>query len=413
MRFRSNQSSFKLDRRFVKFEALLLALAIALTVASSRTQADTGTCSGQTITLPFTDVTGNPFFCFIAQLYFQGVTLGTSPTTYGPAQNVTREQMGAFLARTQNSTLQRGSRRAALNQFWTTKPTYTVTQGTGMLGTTAVGNSPQLVASDGADLWVANRNSASVSRVRASDGRLLETWTGATNATGVLAAMGRVFVTGNNSLYVIDPSQAPGAVTTLISDLVYDAQGIAFDGQRIWTANTSSVSIITPGSPFTVTDVYVSGTTFFSGILYDGNNIWVTHHPNNSAPSLIKKLDANGAVIDTATVGPVPGYPVYDGTNIWVPSFNYDSVTVVRATDAKVLATLTGNGLTNPISAAFDGQRILVTNFNTQTVSLFRAADFAPLGSFSTGAGSNPFGACSDGLNFWITLQGANKLARF
>jgi hypothetical protein len=24
-----------------------------------------------------------------------------------------------------------------------------------------------------------------------------------------------------------------------------------------------------------------------------------------------------------------------------------------------------------------------------------------------------PFGACSDGLNFWITLTGPNKLARF
>ena len=82
MRFRSNQSPPKLERRFVKFEALLLALALTLTFAGRRSQADTGTCSGQTITLPFTDVMGNFAFCSIAQLYFQGITLGTSPTTY-------------------------------------------------------------------------------------------------------------------------------------------------------------------------------------------------------------------------------------------------------------------------------------------------------------------------------------------
>src|SRR6266545_1933200 len=65
------------------------------------------------------------------------------------------------------------------------------------------------VESDGADLWV-SRGSL-VSRVRASDGKLLETWTGADIAFGVLPAMGRVFVTGESSplgkLYRIDPSQ--------------------------------------------------------------------------------------------------------------------------------------------------------------------------------------------------------------
>jgi hypothetical protein len=34
-----------------------------------------------------------------------------------------------------------------------------------------------------------------------------------------------------------------------------------------------------------------------------------------------------------------------------------------------VLATLTGNGLDFPVSAAFDGQRILVTNHNGNSVS--------------------------------------------
>jgi hypothetical protein len=186
----------------------LLALIAALTWLSTRLYADTGTCDGQSTTLPFTDVQGNPFFCSIAAAYFSGLTNGTSATTYSPSANVTREQMAAFITRTLDQGLKRGSRRAALDQNWMTQSF--------SLAPTTVGNSPQLVKSDGADLWVANRFGNSVSRVRASDGRLLETWTGATAAVGVLVARGAVFVTGDTSpgrLYSINPKLPAGALT--------------------------------------------------------------------------------------------------------------------------------------------------------------------------------------------------------
>jgi hypothetical protein len=88
-------------------------------------------------------------------------------------------------------------------------------------------------------------------------------------------------------------------------------------------------------------------------------------------------------------------------------------VSVVRPSNGAVLATLSGNGLNTPFSAAFDGQRVLVTNSNGPSVSLWKAVDLTPLGSFGTGASTSPFGACSDGVNFWITLQNTNQLARF
>jgi hypothetical protein len=169
--------------------------------------ADTGTCGGASTTFPFTDVpASNTFFCSIAEAYFSGLTNGSTPTTYSPSQNVPREQMAAFVTRTMDQSLKRGSNRAALNQYWTT-------QGANNLALTTIGNNPQLVQSDGADLWVTNYNSATVSRVRASDGKLLETWTGANNAAGVLCAMGKVFVTGQiaqGNLYQIDPTQPAG-----------------------------------------------------------------------------------------------------------------------------------------------------------------------------------------------------------
>ena len=90
-----------------------------------------------------------------------------------------------------------------------------------------------------------------------------------------------------------------------------------------------------------------------------------------------------------------------------------NSVTVVRARDGQVLATLTGNGLFTPWGATFDGQRILVTNLNGNSVSVWKAADMTPLGSFATGPGTGPTGACSDGINFRILLSSTNQLARF
>ncbi len=217
---------------------------------------------------------------------------------------------------------------------------------------------------------------------------------------------------------MIDPTQQSGVVTTLSSTLGDQPSGIAFDGSRIWTASfdaPGSVSIIAL-NPTTVTTVS-TGFSQPAGILYDGANIWVT---DASADNLLK-LNSNGSVAQTITVGHNPRFPVFDGTNIWVPNPASHSVTVVRVKDAVgsplasafVLATLTGNGLNSPVTAAFDGERILVTNFTGHSVSLWKAADLAPLGTFATGAGTFPFGACSDGLNFWITLNGTGKLARF
>jgi hypothetical protein len=300
------------------------------------------------------------------------------------------------------------SRRAALDQFWTTQ------NGT-VLGLTDVGNIPRLLKADGADIWVANSGvPGSVTRVRASDGKSLETWTGADVASGVLVAMGRIFVTGDTNpavLYMIDPAQPAGAVTTVASDLGAGPLGIAFDGARVWTANTSgSVSIVTPGAtiPWAVTTVPGDFNNPF-GMLFDGANIWVTDRNGNA----LLKLDSAGAVLQTVTVGGLPELPAFDGTNIWVPNLSPSSISVVRASTGALVQTLTGNGLSEPSAAAFDGQRILVTNSGGNSVSLWRAADLTPLGSFSTGPSTLPFGACSDGINFWITLRTPGKLARF
>jgi hypothetical protein len=384
----------------IRITILLLFIA-SLTILSTRLRADTGTCGGVTVTLPFNDVMASPFFCQIAAAYFSGLTNGTTATTYSPTQTVTREQMAAFTTRTLNQSLTRGSRRAALNQWWTSAPQYQT--GLGILSVNTSGG----IQSDGADLWVPG--GGIVSRVRASDGKVLGTWTGADGGFAVLVAMGRVFLSGSENLYMIDPTQPPGAVTIVATNIDILARSIAFDGSKIWIASLGgdgSVSIVTPAAtlPWTVTRV-TTGLLGPTGIIYDGVNIWAADQDN-----LLKKLDSNGNVIQSVAIGGNPGQPVFDGTNIWVPH-GENTVSVVRAATGTVVATVTGNGLHNPNAAAFDGERIMVTNQNGDSVSLWKATDLTPIGSFPIAF--TPKAVCSDGLNFWITLNTPNKLARF
>src|SRR5262245_6090171 len=281
------------------------------TATATRTPTPTPTPTPFPLCGPFTDVPPGIFCSYVTEVYDVGITTGTTTTTYSPAQNATRLQMVTFLSRTVDALAVRGGRRSAAGRF--------SELGTAAsLGLTTVGAGPNLVRSDGNDLWVASGTTGSVWRVRASDGKLLDTWTGASSAYGVLVAMGRVFVTGAASpgvLYRIDPSQAAGAAAAVASNLGNGAGAIAFDGTRVWTANQGgSVSIVAPQAsiPWTVTTV-AAGFAVPAGALFDGFNVWVT----DSAAGKVFKLDGGGAILQTVTAGAEPRLPVFDGENIW------------------------------------------------------------------------------------------------
>src|SRR5215813_586896 len=90
---------------------------------------------------PFTDFTDAGFCPFVLEIFYLGITTGTSPTTYDPSSPVTRLQMAAFLSRTVDGVVRRGRRRAALNQNWTP-------QNDVVIPTTSVGSIPLFLQSD-------------------------------------------------------------------------------------------------------------------------------------------------------------------------------------------------------------------------------------------------------------------------
>ena len=411
----------RINRRFLVFETILLAFVLALTGALHHLKADTGTCGGTTTTVPFNDVGSSAFFCQIAAAYFSGLTNGTTATTYSPTATVTREQMAAFITRTQDGALRRGSQRAALGQWWLSWDAWSAYEYY-FPGSAAT---QVWVQSDGFNVYL-TEGGRLISRSLV-DGALRELG-GMTNAFGVLYQNGWLWVTGRTApgrLYRM--SLLDTNATQMSGSLGDNPQFLAYDGARIWTANhgdnSGSVSIYdTRGGALQ----NVTGFLPLSGIVYDGANIWVSEEGDPSSPFFppsLLKLDANGNVLERVlNIG--PGRPIFDGVNIWVPNALRDSLSVVRVSTATLIATLSGNGLSYPTAAAFDGQRILVTNFGAGgggRVSLWKATDLIPLGFFAlepkiVARPFYPHAACSDGKSFWILAEdraGSSLLMRY
>jgi hypothetical protein len=405
------------NRSIVVRATLLISLMASLTIVSGRLQADTGSCGGVTVTLPFTDVMGNSFFCQIAQAYFSGLANGTTATTYSPTQNVTREQMAAFITRTQDSVLKRGSRRAAVGE-WATP------QEVGVLNATIVGDVPRYNCFDGEDIWVASYIDSSVTRVHTSDGRVLGTWTGAGGAWNTIAAAGYIYITGRDNpgrIYRINPINAPGAVFEVESNVGDFPVSITYDGLNLWTANQGTAAGM--GSITRYNIVTDSETTFAvgfnqpAGIVFDGTHLWVV---DGGADELYRVNPADGAILETLDMGTITSpeaIPVFDGSNIWVPVRSELKV-VSTSSPARLLATLSGHGLgVYNRAVAFDGERIMVTSgSNGNYLSLWKASSLTPLDSLDLGFNKVPYGVCSDGLHFWISVNasgGGDMLLRF
>ncbi len=405
----------KSNRKLAACISLMLLVLGVLTLSWLNAQTQ---CSGPNAPppIPFNDVTS---FCReIAQAWFAGLTNGSSPTTYSPNNSVTRGEMAAFITRTQNTTLKRASLRAALGQFWTTKPHYNVG-----LGVTNLSGNLNHVKSDGRDLWVATSNptSKAVVRVSASDGAVLGGWTIpiVNVAEDVLVAMGRVFACNGlatfDNLYMLDPSQAPGSMTLVAQTPNGNCGGqshLAFDGDKIWMSNGCGPIRIFDPSNWSVQNVTLGPNIFPIKIIYDGSNMWVADNAFT-----IYRLDSNGNIIQAVPLGTGTDYNtgmMFDGTNIWVGRTN--EIYIVRASTQQVVAVLTGNGILQPTGFAFDGERVLVTNQSVGGISLWRAADLSPIGFYSTLPASDSVDACADGLNFWVIVgshPGPYLLARF
>jgi len=185
-----------------------------------------------------------------------------------------------------------------------------------------VGATPEGVAFDGANMWVANFGSSTVTKIRASDG----------------------FIVGTFSV---------GSPT-----------GVAFDGANIWVSDFSSGTITKLlASDGSTLGSFAVGTNPWD-VAFDGTNIWVANFGSNN----VTKLKTTGTTTGTFAVGNGPRLLAYDGANIWVANDSSNSVTELKASTGAKLGTFAVGG--NPDGGvAFDGANVWVTNSSSGTVS--------------------------------------------
>ncbi len=197
-----------------------LMLAAALSAGAGSTAL--GMCG------PFTDVAGDAFCPFVLEIFYLGITTGTTPTTtvttgFGSLAGALWDGANIWVTDRAPGTLLKLNSSGAVLQ------------------TVTVGSNPQFAVFDGTNIWVPNFDSASVSVVRASTGAVLAT------------------LTNNGLIFSSEPQCA------------------AFDGQRILVTNyTASAVHLWKAADLTAIGSFSTGHgTNPYGAASDGVNFWI------------------------------------------------------------------------------------------------------------------------------------------
>ncbi len=151
-----------------------------------------------------------------------------------------------------------------------------------LLGTFPAGGSPSDIAFDGANVWVADRSSNIVTKLRATDGAVLG-----------------AFPVGNG----------PSA--------------IAFDGANVWVANQSA----TPSPSCARRMAPCSAPSRSATILQPSPLTAPTSgSPTHSSNNVTKLRAADGVLLGTFPVGDTPSAIAFDGASVWVANPDSGSV---------------------------------------------------------------------------------------
>jgi hypothetical protein len=263
--------------------------------------------------------------------------------------------------------------------------------------TFGVGDRPLDMAFDGANIWVANHGSNTVTKLQANDGTVLGTYPVGNGPQGIAFDGANIWVTNRNDNTVTKLRASDGMTVGLGTYPVGAApRGAAFDGANIWVANWGGTTV----TKLRASDGALQGTYTVGSspdhIAFDGANVWITKRYDNT---VIKMRASDGYIVDTYSVGTGPEDLCFDGANIWVANVWSDDITKLRASDGATLGTY-------PIgsevwSIAFDGSNIWAIAVYTKVVKKLDADTGTIIGSYSVGRA--PQGLVFDGANIWVS----------
>jgi hypothetical protein len=262
-------------------------------------------------------------------------------------------------------------------------------------------NGPSGLAFDGANIWVANTTSNTVTKVRAVDAVVLGAFPVGNNPTKLTFDGANIWVSNSSTTTVTKLRASDGAPLGTFPGVNGPGASV-FDGANIWFANFGSTVTKLRASDGVVLGTFTVGSSP-RAIAFDGANIWVA---NAGSDNVTKLRATDGVVLGTFTVGDQPGSLVFDGTNVWVGNQGTGSVAKLRATDGAQLDSFPIQ--VTPLGMSFDGANIWVTAGNR--VLKLRGGDGIPQGTFMVGTPS--FEIAFDGANIWVTNGGSNTVTR-
>ena len=272
-----------------------------------------------------------------------------------------------------------------------------------------VGPEPFGIAFDGANVWVVNRGSNNVTKIRTSDGTNLGTFSVGSQPWNAAFDGANIWVTnsGDNTVIKLRASDGANLGTFSVGSQPY---GIAFDGANIWVTNWASNNL----TKLRASDGANQGTFNVGsnprGIAFDGVNVWVA---NSSSQSVTKLRASDGTNLGTFTFTGLPWGIAFDGVNIWVTT-GVNSVAKLRASDGANFSTFVlSTGACESREIAFDGVNIWVTDQDSDSVYKLRASDGVVLDTFiprllASAVQGIPYGIAFDGANVWIPVGTAS-----
>jgi len=252
-----------------------------------------------------------------------------------------------------------------------------------------VGDEPYGLAFDGVNIWTANHDGSSVTKVRRNDGAVLGTFAVGRGPYGVAFDGTHIWATSNveNTVTKLRASDGKNMGTFSVGKGPW---WLSSDGANIWVANGNGSVTKLRADDGRQLGTYAVGEGAIA-VAFDGSDIWVTSDRN-----YVTKLRASdGTVVGTYTVGNGAMGIVFDGTNIWVANRGSSSVSKLRASDGQVLGTFAAPGA--PYGLAFDGKNIWVTG--SPYLMKLRATDGTLLSKITL---LNTSGIIFDGTSVWV-----------
>ncbi len=264
-----------------------------------------------------------------------------------------------------------------------------------------VGKKPYAVAFDGDNIWSANYEDGTVTKLRASDGENLGTFPVGANPDVVAFDGANIWVgnygDGVTKLRARDGKNLGNFATGK------GPFGLAFDGNNIWVGNSYDGTV----TKLRASDGKNLGTFNIGGanaLAFDGTYVWVT------GGNTVTRLKQDGASAGTFKVGSKPTGIAFDGANMWVANNSGASVTKLRAKDGSNLGTFKLGG-DSPYAVAFDGKNIWVTG--SPDMIVLRASDGTVVDVFHDPPGSSTAGIAFDGANIWVAATYNNAVNKF